>query len=731
MDSKNLASYRYFIIFILITFLEVLFCTFVYGATPEISSIEPNWGRPDQETNIVIKGSNFESGVKAALYGGGPFVKGSASTLSLTWNVFTSENFAYVATSKGLEIFDISNPGNPTKVANCNIPGTRDVFVSGEFAYVAASSAGLKVVDIGSVITNPPAVLELTVLGEYDTPYSAEGIYVAGKYAYVADGGSGLQILDISDPTSPVKTDSYNTPGLAYGVSVAGDYAYVADDLSGLQILDVSDPANILYKGTYDTPGRAYRVAVKGNYAYVADYDEGLQIINVSKPDNPSFAGACNKIKYAEDVYVDNNYAYVAGSGPGFSVVDIADPANPVIINSVDTITGTGIHFSGKFAYMTAGSGLLAIDVTISDNPSITGVYDALELATAVAVSGSYAYAASADSGLHIINIADPANPSFVGACSIPDAVVHNIYVAGNYAYVADGVNGLRIIDITNPAAPYIADTLDTPGTAYDVYVVGNYAYVADDSEGLHVVDIFNAAGPTIVGSELSTQTTTSFRRVHVAGDYAFVLDYQTAVLYKINIALPESPNVIGWCLVDFAGDIFVDGNYAYIATGGYGLQVVSITGTLSVIGEVDTPGMAYGVYVVGDYAYVATSYAGIQVVDVSTPSSPILVGACNTSGYAGDVKVTDSNIFVADGVMGLQILEPFSLCTDVNLIDSETVSAAVPAGYPIGGYDMYLVNPGGEMDILNNGYVVSFTPPNQPMRPSFAGPLLLLLLGD
>jgi hypothetical protein len=731
MNFKNLASYRYLITFILITFLEVLSCSLVYGATPEISSIEPDWGRPDQETDIVIKGSSFEPGVKVALYGGGPFVKGSASTSSLTWNVFTSGNFAYVATSKGLEVFDISNPGNPTKVANCTILGGRDVFVSGVYAYVAASSAGLKVVYIGNVKSNPPEVLELTVVGEYDTPYSAEGIYVSGTYAYVADGGSGLLRLDISDPTFPGESRSYSTPGIAYDVYVAGDYAYVADGSSGLQIIDISNPENVI-EGSYDTPGEAYRVSVKGNYAYVADDDGGLQIINVSKPDNPSFSGACNKIGYAEDVYINDDYAYVVGSGPGFSVVDIADPANPVIINSVDTITGTGIHFSGEFAYMTAGYSLLAIDATISDNPSITGGYDALELATAVTVSGSYAYAASSVSGFHVINISDPANPSFIGACPIPDAVVHNIYVAGNYAYVADGANGLRIIDITSPAAPYIADTLPTPGTAYDVFVVGNYAYVADDSEGLHVVDITDPSEPNIVGSVKSQQPSDSFRSVHVAGDYAYVLDYWAGILYKIAIVLPASPNITGFCiLTTYGNDVYVAANHAYVAAGGIGLEIIDLTGTLSIVGATDTPGIAQSVEVAGNYAYVATNSAGIQIVDISTPSSPLLVGACSTSGYASEVKVTDNNVFVADGVMGLQILEPFSLCTDVNLIDSETVNATVPAGYPTGGYDVYLVNPGGEMDIFNNGYVVSLTPPDQPTKPSFAGPLLLLLLGD
>jgi hypothetical protein len=732
MNFKNLASNQCWIIFILIIFLGVLSGSFVYGSTPEISSIEPNLGRPDQETNIVIKGNNFESGVKVALYGGGPFIKGSASTPYSANNVFISGNFAYVAISTGLQVFDISNPENPTLVAYCSLPNVaKDVFVSGNYAYIATSTAGLQVVDIGSVISNPSEILELAVTGSLDTPWNAEGIYVAGKYAYIADADT-VRILDISDPTSPVNVGAYNTPGrTAHGIFVAGNYAYVATGSSGLQILDISDPANVFLKGLYATED-ARRLVVKGNYAYVADYDGGLQIIDVSKPESPILSGSCSKISYAYDVYINDDYAYVAGSGPGFSVVDITNPANPVVINSVDTITGYGIHFSGKSAYMTTGTGILIIDVTISDNPSIIGVYDALELANAVAVSGSYAYAASSVSGFHVINISDPANPSFVGACSISDAVVHNIYVAGNYAYVADGVNGLHIINITNPASPYIADTLDTLGTAYDVYVVGNYAYVADDSEGLHVVDISNSSEPKIVGSVKSQQPSNSFRSVHVAGNYAYVLDYWAGILYKIAIVLPANPNITDFCiLTTYGNDLYVAGNYAYVAAGVGGLEVIDLTGTLSIVGTTDTPGIAQSVEVAGNYAYVATNSGGIQVVDVSAPSSPLLVGVCDTSGYASDVKVTDSNVFVADGVMGIQIIEPFSPCTNVNLIDPETISAVVPAGYPTGGYNMHIVNPGGEMDILNNGYLISFTPPNQPKRPSFAGPLLLLLFGD
>ncbi|MEN8232418.1 MAG: hypothetical protein ABFR35_07030, partial [Thermodesulfobacteriota bacterium] len=325
-------------------------------------------------------------------YGTEPFVKSSVPIPALANNVFISGNFAYVAASgyisegvlvpSSLYVIDISDSENATMVAYCRFPGgvARDVFVSGEYAYVAAAQIGLQVVYIGSVISDPPEVMELTVAGAYDTPFSAEGIYISGNYAYVADGTcvSGLQIINIAEPTAPVWVGEFTTNIDTHtGVSVVGDYAYVAAR-DALLIIDVSNPADPVLKGSYDTPGSAYRVAVKGGYAYVADFDEGLQVINVTDPANPSLAGSCDEISYANDVYVDGNYAYVAGSGPGFSIVDVSDPENPVLLSSCATLTGYGIHVSGQTAYMTTYSSLLIIDTTITpaidpSTPATTG----------------------------------------------------------------------------------------------------------------------------------------------------------------------------------------------------------------------------------------------------------------------------------------------------------------------------------------------------------------------
>jgi len=117
------------------------------------------------------------------------------------------------------------------------------------------------------------------LVGFVDTPGEAFGVAVAGAYAYVADTTAGLRVVDVSNPAAPFEVGSYDTPGWAYGVAVAGSYAYVADFLDGLRVVDVSNPAAPVEVGSYDTPGAAYGIAVAGSYAYVADTTAGLEVL--------------------------------------------------------------------------------------------------------------------------------------------------------------------------------------------------------------------------------------------------------------------------------------------------------------------------------------------------------------------------------------------------------------------------------------------------------------------
>jgi len=87
-------------------------------------------------------------------------------------------------------------------------------------------------------------------------------VAVQGSYAYIAAGSSGLQILDISDPASPIYLGSVDTPGIASGVALLGDRVFIAAGTSGLQIIDISDPANPHVAKGVDTPGEAFGRAV-------------------------------------------------------------------------------------------------------------------------------------------------------------------------------------------------------------------------------------------------------------------------------------------------------------------------------------------------------------------------------------------------------------------------------------------------------------------------------------
>jgi len=59
-----------------------------------------------------------------------------------------------------------------------------------------------------------------------------------------------------------------------------------------------------------------------------------------------------------------------------------------------------------------------------------------------------------------------------------------DVVVAGDYAYATTSSTGLEIIDIRNPAAPTFVGSYDTSGGAYDIAVASNYAFVADGVDG-------------------------------------------------------------------------------------------------------------------------------------------------------------------------------------------------------------------------------------------------------
>ncbi|WP_013334240.1 Calx-beta domain-containing protein [Gloeothece verrucosa] len=211
--------------------------------------------------------------------------------------------------------------------------------------------------------------------------------------------------------------------------------------------------------------------------------------------------------------------------------------------------------------------------------------------------------------------------------------------------------------------------TYDTPGKANKVVVVGNLAYVADLYQGLQIIDISNPNSPILKG----TYNTSG------AGGIAFY---------------------------DASGsthDVKIVGNYAYIADGYNGLQIIDITNPASPVlkGRYDTPSYAHSVTVVGNLAYVADELSGLQIIDITNPAAPVSKGTYDTTGAAYSVTVAGNYAYVADWESSeLQVIEITKSIAPI--LKSTYKTSGSPWEVAVKGNYAYVAQHNGNLDIIN-----------------------------
>ncbi len=575
-------------------------------------------------------------------------------------------SYAYVGIGPQLVVLDVSDPASPVVIGRSSVQSDsiRDLFISGNYAYLALGSGGMRILDI----SNPANVRDvglfigsvyfLTVADNFayvclgnqlvivdvhepDNPiqvgsfqidvYQFISVVITAPYAYVGysywDGtDDGMLVIDVSDPANPSEVAHINIFRSAINIFIAGNYAYVAD--GGLTIFDITDPTVPVEISTFDTPGSAQDVYVAGKYAYIADNTSGLCIVDIGHPNLPQMVGSLDTPGVANSIQVAGNYAYIADYNAGLRVIDVYDLAAPVEDSYYQDSTlqsSRAIEVQGNYAYVADSGGDYFGDAPkpgfrIFD---ISNVASPLEIASLntpytiydLAVVDDYAYLAAGDGGLRIIDVSDPSHPNPVGGymCTdrCPADMAIGVNVLGNYAYLATYYDGvLVIIDVANPAAPELVGFLDTPGMGTNLAVRGNLVYLTDLLNGLHIIDTVDPVWP-------------------------------------VEISLYRTPGA-PW-------DVVLVGNYAYVADWAGGLRILEISDPANPY-EVGayTPSQACGsVSIVGDYAYLSCSDA-FRIVDVKNPSSPFEVGSFHHDGFSYGAEVRGNNLFVAYGQMGL-----------------------------------------------------------------------------
>jgi hypothetical protein len=479
----------------------------------------------------------------------------------------------YVAQRKteGLLAVDVSDPGAPVVVGQREGYDMLSVAVGNGHAYCGLGTPGV-------VILNLP---DLTTAGLFDTPGSANGTAVVGNTLYVAQGANGLGIFDVTNPAAVTPLGSYPTGSFCTFVQVQDNLAYLAGNF-GLIIVDVTNPALPVLRGSYSVGDTTYEMQLVGDEVYIAGLSGGFRL-DVSNPAAPQplaqfspasgfsiavqngsaflaerFVGLrvltadtlealylVQNAGFSMKLHLVGDLLYVVDLGGGVRVWDLSDPANPTYVSDTATPPNSqDLAVVGDAAFVVnsnnAGDGMWSLDVSVPSQPQVLATHNTTNAAYGIDVQNDRAYVANSNGGLHVANVADPANPAplgnlplggnafdvrtrdnvayvamFGGGLAAVDVTtpsfmsvldqeawgfLNALDVTGNYAWVADGQNGLRVVDITTPTNLVSVVTLAVGGQTRDVVHAGN-VYLADDFYGLREVDVTNPAAPQLVAS--------------------------------------------------------------------------------------------------------------------------------------------------------------------------------------------------------------------------------------
>lgn len=276
-----------------------------------------------------------------------------------------------------------------------------------------------------------------------------------------------------------------------------------------------------------------------------------------------------------------------------------------------------------------------------------------------IQVQGDYAYIIR-DNGnpdFAVIDISDTSNPMLIGSLQL-DGKPKNIAVSGNYAYVVSDARNreLQIIDVSTPSSPFIAGIYNAPGKkkALGVYAVGQTVYLSrekSNEDEFYIIDSSNPASPLLIGS---LGLDDDANEVYVSGNYAYIAsDSRSQELQVIDITSPSAPTLVASLdlvgkdkaeTIDGSGNIVVIGRRG---NNGY-VHIIDISSPLSPV--------EIGMYSAGDdirdiavgdavnYAFVVgdRNDRELQIIDISTPSSPTLIGYFDAAGDLNGVDYSE-----------------------------------------------------------------------------------------
>ena len=300
-------------------------------------------------------------------------------------NIKVSGNFAYIADGeRELAVLDISNPQKPTRIYNGNKGSGMGLFVKNHLLYEACGKEGLKIFDV----SNPA---QPSLISTIKTQDEAWDVWVNGDYAYIADLTKGMAVVDVKSSASPkyitsvawapnekLAEDFKKHPEwkpdncMAEIIRGSGNMIYIAAGIHGLIAIDISDPLKPRVTDTFKSgpDGFGEGLAAEGNTVYLANGNEkdenqnGLYIIEVS---DTGKLHASNKVlftNWVEGVCKWKDKVFVSNTNTGVQMIDVTQPQKPAILHHwygqqpPQPPANPNAHFGASFKNISESAGI-------------------------------------------------------------------------------------------------------------------------------------------------------------------------------------------------------------------------------------------------------------------------------------------------------------------------------------------------------------------------------------
>lgn len=382
------------------------------------------------------------------------------------------------------------------------------------------------------------------------------------------------------------------------------------------------------------------------------------------------------------DFVIDGDYAYIASSANN-SEVKIVDLTNFTEVNTLNldgNADAMGLAIEGDTLVVvrteSADPEIYAIDIS---NPLSIDLLTAITADTIsnlndVEMHNGNAFVVSSDDSTELM-IFDPSDLSELSTLDLAesaDALSIHIDPSAEMAYIGkSGSVGAEFfaVDVSNTslnAGDIQGSTNTQSGAVNDIFVYEGYAYLASSggTDELEIVDLSNYSLETAVdlnGTESATSVWVQGAHIYVGGTNASnelqILTSDTGGGTSLSIVGTANPGG-----TQDAYDMALVGSTLYMVRASAGIcnsltgdgcefliYDVSTPTSPSLLGALEIGSSANSIYVNGDYAYIATddNTAELKVINVSVPLAPLLVGSYDADSNSNGEAVWGSGDYV------------------------------------------------------------------------------------